>query len=223
MENEIAAIRYDRTRNLAVRERSIGLRVSEFRRELPGIKISDKHLCELVQLGWNIDTVREARDISIEHNVAFHTVTKLAMRGFPMPAVEEILQAHSEHAMNVADAARCWIALIHGAITPDEVELFRHFLDSAEDLFTQAEYRLKSAVTRSRSFIMGRLLDYIRRSGNDFERVLRELVDEPEILLSRILRSNERSLDPVSGITTGIDPTLLTDEGYPDLTNHDQE
>lgn len=157
---------------------------------------SDKLLKRLTQNGWTAEMIKDARTIAVSQRVRFGYIARLHEHyQIPFPVIQELLVVRSEKRdLSIPSLYRCWTFCVQRDTEEDEA-FFHEFIEGLDELFDEAEERLQNPVARTKSFILGRVLEYIESSNGDIERVFRELLDNPEDLLAKILAASKRSDD----------------------------
>lgn len=200
----------------------------QVRTELAPLGVSDTFVEKIVQEGWTLTKVQEAKDIALEHKVRFQNVVRWHDKmGIPMDALGDLLTVKQEHPdFTMPQLRKCWdLCVPKDKAREEDRAFFEEFLDAADGIVAQAQ-ALKSAVTRSPNFILGRLIEYITEANSgDIERVFREMLDEPEELLDRILGSSKRGLDHGASkrTITGRDDAWRPDDPIDLVDIHDDE
>lgn len=162
-------------------------------------KRDDRHSRAVVRLlkrGWELQEIEEAKSLEELYEVRFAYIVRLKNCGIPLTVIPEILDIRESYpALSGVLLYRCRkLCVNHYEDEEIGLEFFEGFLEVCAGLFQEAEDRLHTPVTRSMPFIFQRLMEYVEKSANeDIELVYRELVDDPETLLNRILEMSERS------------------------------
>lgn len=161
--------------------------------DLSGIKFREVEA--LVVLGWTVPMVREAADIAKVQEVPLGYIARLNERGISLPVIAELIEIRKEHPeLSVLALHRAWkLCMNDRVITDNDRAFFVEFLDACEELFNEAAAQLTSHVTRQPSFVFSRLIRYTAtEAGGDLQAVYREILDDADALLGRIMQAGER-------------------------------
>ncbi len=185
---------------------------SEFHRYLAEIGAGPKLRVALMKSEWTLPMVRDARDIAQIHGVRMGHIVRLKNMGMTLDIISELIPFRNERdGFTIPLLYRCWQFCGESGTRECDREFFSYFLEAVDDLILVASEVMRSAVTRSPSFLVGRLLEYAEITGYTAERVYQELTADPQALLERILEMSMRGRDRGSTARWFI----AQPEGYP--------